>query len=134
MNHLDRVSSLAWLMTSIAIIAGSSTYSLGTLSRPGPAFLPLWCGIVMAILSLVIFGQAVLIGRGRPTGEKEGSLLTARWPRLAEALFILLAYAFLLELFGYLMMTFLFMLFVLKVVEPTKWRTALFEAVLETGA
>jgi hypothetical protein len=133
MNPLNKVSSLAWLMASIAIIAGSSAYSLGTLSRPGPAFLPLGCGIIMTVLSLVVFGQAVLRDKGKATKNEEGSLLTARWPRLVAALAILFAYAFLLEFFGYLMMTLVFMLFVLKVVEPVDWRTAILEAGLAAG-
>ena len=47
---------------------------------------------------------------------------------------ILFAYAFLVEFFGYLMMTLVFLLFVLKVVEPANWRTAILEAVLAAGA
>jgi putative tricarboxylic transport membrane protein len=133
MNRLDKVSSFAWLMASVAIIAGSSVYSLGTLSRPGPAFLPLGCGIIMAVLSLVVFGQAVLRDKGRASKNEEDSVLTTRWPRLVAALAILFAYAFLLEFFGYPMMTLAFMLFVLKVVEPADWWTAILEAVLATG-
>jgi len=133
MNRVDKVSSFAWLMASMAIIAGSSAYSLGTLSRPGPAFLPLGCGIIMAVLSLVVFGQAVLRDKGKATKNEEGSLLTARWPRLVAALAILFAYAFLLEFFGFAMMTLVFMLFVLKVVDPADWWTAILEAVLAAG-
>ena len=47
-------------MASIAIIVGSSFYSFGTISHPGPAFLPLWCGIIIAALSLIVFIKAVL--------------------------------------------------------------------------
>ncbi len=134
MNRPDKISSSAWVMISMVIIAGSSAYSFGTPSRPGPAFLPLSCGIIMAVLSLVIFGQAVLKGKGKAKKEKEGSPFTTRWPRLVAVLAILFAYAFLLEFFGYLMMTLVFMLFVLKVVEPANWRTAILEAVLAAGA
>ena len=52
---------------------------------------------------------------------------------MVAALAILFAYAFLLEFFGYLMMTLVFMLFVLKVVEPADWWTAILEAVLAAG-
>ena len=52
---------------------------------------------------------------------------------MVAALAILFAYAFLLEFFGYPMMTLVFMLFVLKVVEPADWRTAILEAVLAAG-
>jgi putative tricarboxylic transport membrane protein len=132
MNRYDKVSSLAWLMASIAIIVGSSHYPVGSWSRPGPAFLPLLCGIIMAALSLVVFVQAMLRDSKEAKAEAEGSFFTPRWTRLITTLIILFAYAFLLEPLGYILMTFVFMLFVLKVVEPTKWTTSLIVAVLTT--
>lgn len=128
----DKVSSLTWLVCSIGIILGSLAYSFGRWSHPGPAFLPLLCGIIMAALSLIIFVQAILKDKAGAKKKEEGSFLTARWGKLVSALIILFAYAFFFEIFGFLTMTFVFMLFVLKVVEPTKWRTALIASVLTT--
>jgi hypothetical protein len=128
----DKVSSLAWLAGSMGIIVGSLAYSFGTWSQPGPAFLPLLCGAVMAILSLVIFAQSILTDRRGDKGRGGGSFFTARWAKLAAALMILFAYSFFLERFGFPMMTFIFMIFTLKVVEPTGWRKALLVSVLAT--
>lgn len=86
----------------------------------------------MAALSLVVFGQAIIKDKAEAKRKEESSFFTARWGKLIAALFILLAYAFLLEILGFLMMTFVFMLFTLKVVEPTKWRTTLLSSVLAT--
>jgi putative tricarboxylic transport membrane protein len=132
MHQFQKVSSLAWLVVSLAIIVGSSAYPVGTLSHPGPSFLPFSCGIIMAVLSAIVFFQAM--GAGREKEKKREPFLTTRWPKLAAALFILFGYTFLLESFGYILMTFIFMFFVLKVVEPVKWRAALLEAVLAAGA
>jgi putative tricarboxylic transport membrane protein len=132
MNRVDHVSSMILLIVSIAIIAGSLSYALGTLSSPGPGFLPLACGLIMAGLSLVVFVQAVSKGK-KETGREGEAFWTSRWPKLAAALIILLAYSFLLETLGYVLMTFVFLLFVLKVVEPTPWGSALLESVLATG-
>lgn len=115
-------------MASIAIIVGSSFYSFGTISHPGPAFLPLWCGIIIAALSLIVFIKAVLKDKIKAIEEKESSFLTSRWPKLLATLIILFTYAFLLELFGFLVTAFISILLMLKVVEPTKWRTAVIEA------
>jgi len=133
MNRPGKTSSLAWALISIAIVAGSSAYPSGTLSRPGPAFLPMCCGLIMTVLSLITLGQAFRKDKRKATEEKQDSSLTARWPRLVAAVAILLAYAFLVDFLGYLMMTLVFMLFVLKIVEPANWRTALLEAVLAAG-
>ena len=132
MHQLEKVSSLAWLIVSLAIIVGSSAYPVGTFSHPGPSFLPLSCGLIMALLSAIVFFQA-MAGR-KEKEEKREPFLTARWPKLGAAIFILFGYAFLLDSFGYILMTFIFMFFVLKGVEPVKWGTALLEAVLAAGA
>ena len=47
MDRYDRISSLFLMAISLIIIGGSLTYSVGTWSKRGPAFLPLWCGIIM---------------------------------------------------------------------------------------
>ena len=133
MNRFEKKSSLLWLISSLIIIGGASTYPFGTWSRPGPGFLPLLCGIVMAVLSAVVLLQALWESRRIEKKAKGEPFLPARWPKLALALIILLGYGFLLEVGGYLLVTFTFMLLVLKVVEPLQWRTALVEAFLATG-
>ena len=129
----DKISSLVWLIGSIAIIAGSLVYSFGSWAHPGPAFLPLWCGIVMAALSLIVFIQAIRKDKAATEEKEESSFFTARWGKLVAALIILFAYAFLFETLGFVLVTFVFMLLVLKVVEPTKWSTALIVSVLTTA-
>lgn len=127
MNRYDKISSLIWFMVSIGIILGSLNYPFGSFSHPGPAFLPLFSGIVMAVLSLIVFFQAMQRSQKEEKGEP---FLTNQWPKLVAALFILIAYSFLLNYMGYPLTTFIFMLFSLKVVEPKRWRTALLESAL----
>lgn len=132
MNHFEKASSLAWLIVSLAIVAGSSTYSFGTWSRPGPAFLPLWCGIIMAVFSATIYIQATLKSRKEARAKEKVSFLPSRWPKLVAVLVVLCAYALLIESLGFLAITFITMLALLKLVEQTKGWTALTEAVLAT--
>ncbi len=132
MNRYDKASSLVWLAASVAIMVGSSAYSFGTWAHPGPAFLPLLCGLSMAVFSLIIFIQS--LGKIRPEGEGAGSFFTPLWPRLAVALTMLLAYTFLLEPLGFIPMTFIFMFGVLRWIGKIHWATALLEAFIATAA
>jgi putative tricarboxylic transport membrane protein len=128
----EKVSSSVWFSLSLAIIIGSCFYNYGTWSHPGPAFLPLWCGIIMAILSSIIFLRALWEDKiGRWTKGKD-SFLTSRWPKLVIVIFILSVFAVLLETLGFIIMTFVSMFGLLKVVGKIKWRIALIEAALAT--
>ena len=49
MDRYDRISSLFLVGVSLTIIGGSLAYSVGTWSKPGPAFLPLGCGVIMRL-------------------------------------------------------------------------------------
>jgi len=134
MNPCDKISSLIWLAASIVIILGSLAYSVGTWSQPGPAFLPLLCGLAIAFFSVIIFVQALWGGRGEAKMKPELAFFTPLWPNLAIVLITLLAYTFLLETLGFIMMTFLFMFIVLKWVGRIRWGTALLEAFITTAA
>jgi putative tricarboxylic transport membrane protein len=132
MNRYDKASSLLWLAASVIITVGSSAYSFGSWSHPGPAFLPLLCGLSMVVFSLIIFIQS--LGKIRPEGEGAGSFFTPLWPRLAVALTMLLAYTFLLEPLGFILTTFIFMLGVLRWIGKIRWATALLVAFIATAA
>jgi putative tricarboxylic transport membrane protein len=127
-NPFDKKSSLVWFFFSLLVILGSTKYSFGVLSRPGPGFLPMLCGITMASLSLMVFLRAVWQEK-KGAKIKGEAFLTSRWPKIVTVLIFLLAYWFFLETLGYLVMTFIFIILVLKVVDPGSWRSALIEAV-----
>lgn len=69
-------------------------------------------------------------------GEGEGSRLffTDRWPKLLGTVAILICYYFFLEILGYILCTFGLMLFLLRVVETTRWKIVFLEASLATAA
>ncbi len=57
MKNNDQRSSLFWLAAGLAIAVYSRKYGLGTLSSPGPGFLPFLTGLAIAGLALVVFFQ-----------------------------------------------------------------------------
>jgi len=134
MNRYDKISGFVWLGVSLGIIASTSHYNFGTLGKPGTGFVPLLSGVIMAGLSLGIILQAALKGKEENKEKEKGSFFNARWPKLVAALIILFAYALLLDILGFILATFALVLFLLKIVEPTKWHTALSQAAVTTGA
>ena len=66
MKNNDQRSSIIWLVIGVAIAVYSGKYGLGTMSSPGPGFLPLISGVAIAGLALVVFFQQFF----KPAREK----------------------------------------------------------------
>ena len=91
---------------------------------PGPGFLPFLCGIVLIVLSLTVLIPALGWGRQKKDDEGEpGKFFPERgsWIRLSFAVTALVLYTIFLPLLGFLLSTFVFMLFTLRLMKPQKW-------------
>ena len=127
MERLDKISSLCLFLLGLGISIQSYKLSLGTPGEPGPGLFPMLSGIILGALSLLILAKTLLTSENRPKPF---------WPdkkAIRKIIFVilnLLFYAIFLEYLGFLLCTFLSMLFFLKVIEPQKWFPAIFFAVV----
>lgn len=100
----DRTSSLVWLGFAFLICIESLRLPLGSARDPGPGFLPLLVGVILAGLSVICFLQA----RGGPSDGLKGSWYSPRrWKHLLGILSSLVVYALVLDILGFLISTFL---------------------------
>ena len=118
------MSSLVWLILAICICIESSRLSFGSFHNPGPGFLPLLVGLILGIFSLIVFLQATLSGKPQeslpPWYPKE------RWRKLIWVLIALFSYAVCLETLGFLISTFLLLVFLFRYgMEPKRWVVAI---------
>lgn len=97
----------------------SAKLPFGTVHKPGEGFFPWWTSAVLDLLALVLLIQA-LTSRSSTGRERSG-----RIARVAALLVILAAYTFLLDALGYLLCTFLLVLFMLRATDPQRWTIAL---------
>ena len=109
MRRLDLQSSFFWMILSAVTVFLSSKLPFGSVANPGAGFLPLLVGILMLLLSLILFVQSSL------KREKERKALWAKGGtgRVLLILASLIVYGFLLESLGFILMTFLLMGFLL---------------------
>jgi len=101
------------------------------MNKPGPGFFPFSAGLVMLILSLAALFQSI---KKRNNLEKATRQEPFRWWNIVIILAAVTAYAFSLEKVGFLINTFLFMCFLLKVVEPQTWKTAILGGLISAVA
>jgi hypothetical protein len=111
---VDRVAGVALVLVGLVTIWESRAFPLGSLHRPGPAYMP----VLLAVL-LIVFGAAVFVmgRRGRPLGE-------IGWPEWRHAVAIFAACAFAawaLERLGYRVTMAIVVAFLLLGLERKGW-------------
>ncbi len=98
---------------------------------PGAGFLPFWLAVILAVLAAILFGSAVR----RPATEKDQKAIFPGKQALLSIAGVMIGlgvYISLIEVLGYLLDTFLLVLFLMKVVERQRWRLSLIVSVCTT--
>jgi putative tricarboxylic transport membrane protein len=128
MKKPDLFSSLFWMVLALCLIFWGYGLELGTLSEPESGFIIFWAGILMFGLS----GAVCLITlRQRKTMLEEKPLwVGSGWLKVVWVTAALALYAYVLTPLGFLMSTFLFLLFLFRIYEPQKWLTAIWVSAL----
>ena len=129
----DKWSSLVWLGIAILICIGSLGLSLGTFRNPGPGFLSFFAGLIAGVLALIVHLQS----RGLPSSaEKSNPFWTdrSRGRKMVLTVLALLGYAVIMNYLGFLMSTFIFLVFLLRVIEPQRWPVALLGSLVASTA
>jgi putative tricarboxylic transport membrane protein len=114
----DMIGGLTWFLLGFGYCLGAIKYKLGTFQVPGPGFVPFLAGALLATLGLVLFISNGL--KGKPRFE-EGLRKKQQARNLLFPLVALLLYALFLEWLGFLLDTFLFLLFLFKMAKPKIW-------------
>jgi putative tricarboxylic transport membrane protein len=128
MKKADLITGIVLLVLAGLVIWGSWEMPSSATFGPGPAFLPFWLGVLLAVFATILFVSTW----SRQTTEKDSEpVFPAK-----QALFVitlvlvgLAGYILLIEVLGYLVDTFLFIVFLMKAVEREKWPLTLMVAV-----
>lgn len=126
MRKYNLITGIIWLILAILILGAAIRLDLGTLHFPGPGFFPFLTAIPLAFLACLLIWETIA-GKSRPAKEnKEVWAADTDWRKIIFSLAALIIYALLLEKAGYILGTFLLMLFLFKSIEPQKWGVAIF--------
>ncbi len=118
MKRNDAISSLVWMSLAAYICIESVRLPVGSWRDPGSGFFPLLSGIFLGLLSGLTFIKAFL-QKKEDGGETWYS--KHKWKSLTAVLVVLFGYAFFLEIFGFLLSTFLLLIFLFRGIEPQRW-------------
>jgi len=119
----DQKSSLAWFAFALYIcVETARKLPIGTWGDPGPGFWPLGAGLILGGLAALVFLKSL---PGKFSGEKVPWYPLHTWKQIVAVLLALLLYAATMEFLGFLLGTFLLLIFLFRVAEPQRWTVAL---------
>jgi putative tricarboxylic transport membrane protein len=116
----DYAGSLFLLGIGFYVCIGGCKVGFGTFQEPGAGFIFIFCGSVLIILSVI----DLLTIRFKRVEYKRTIWTVLNWQKVVLVVAGLSAYVYLFEWLGFVLSTFLLLLFLYRAVEPTKWWTA----------
>jgi len=133
MKRRNVIQAIFWMFLGITISIWSATFPFGDWNNLGPALFPLVFGLILILLGSILLSQNVTKKEVGPR-ETVGPVVTDRveFIRIALILGGMLLSAALLESVGFILTMFFLILFLMKAVQPQKWRAALFYALVSS--
>jgi len=126
-DKYDRISGLFWLFLGIFILGGARRYSFGSFQEPGGGLYPTLLGSLMIIMAIFLLANSPKAkGEEGPAWDRQGGGLR----RCVLTLCGLLIIPFLFHLIGFFPTMFLFILFMMRVILPLPWVTAVATSVI----
>ena len=135
MKNRDLIGALFWIVFGAIFAVGACEYKLFKSGIPGPGFLPFMVAVCLIVLSVDVLTRTFSKANGEGDTAVGGRIFPEKnsLRRLSSALLSLFFYAVCLKYLGYILTTFLFMIVVLKSIEPVKWKITLIFSALITG-
>jgi hypothetical protein len=118
----DIFGALFWLLFAIYIVIKSYGIGLGKWSMPGPGYFPFGAALLFGIISLLFLIKTL---RKAPSEEIPPSITKERWQKVVLTLIAIIVYVLFLSWIGFIICTFLLVVFFLRVVASQRWFTAI---------
>ena len=116
-------SSILWLLFSVIVCIESYKLNIGTLHNPGPGFYPFCIGLTLILFSLIVLLSSIFLQKEEASQEKTGEKSNIK--DILLVVISLFLYAIVYEHLGFVLSTFLFIIFILKIIERKKWLIAI---------
>jgi hypothetical protein len=127
MRRADQITGVVMLIFAAALMEGGRRMPPSNTFGPGAGFLPFWLGIIMAILSILLFVSATR--ESRKDGDRSPFPDWRTGVAVVATLAGLAAYNLFIERLGFLVSTTLLSAFLVGVIERERWYTTAVVAV-----
>jgi len=125
----NRIGSIFWLIIGSYVAISAYRLGLGKFDQPGPGFIFFLASILLIALSLIDIGMTSIKMPKMDEGNDENILWEGvRWQKVLLLLAGISIYICMFNYLGFILSTFLLMIFLFKVVEATKWWISIFSS------
>jgi putative tricarboxylic transport membrane protein len=128
MRRHDLLSSIIFFCVGLFIAFYAPRFGIGSLSTPGTGFMPFLTGLIICAFATTIFIQA-LLDKSR---KVEKIWAGVKFQKLVLSVLMLIVYAFLLELLGFIIDSFLLIIFLTWYMGSQTWKKSLLCGVLSS--
>jgi hypothetical protein len=133
MKTQSRLASIFWILIGVYVAIHGYWLGLGHLHSPGPGFIFFLAAVLLIVLSatelLITFIENAAMGEEKREAPVWSGV---HWQKILLVLIAVSAYVYFLNRAGFLVSTFLLMLFLFKAIEPTRWWIAIFSSIVTT--
>lgn len=125
------INDLVWISFAVAVCLGGLKLGFGSFHSPQAGFMPFLAGLLLAVLALADLGQGLLNKWKR---DKSDKVIWAdiHWGKLLITLGALILYTYLFSTLGFLIGTFLLLLFLYQIMERRSWGIVLTASAVTT--
>jgi len=127
----NRIGSIFWLIIGVYTAISAYKLGVGKFNQPGPGFIFFLASLFLIILSLIDVGVTFT---GKPKIDKDKDdksiWLGVRWQKVLLLLVGITIYICVFNFLGFILSTFLLMIFLFKAVDPTKWWISIFSSLI----
>ncbi len=131
MKRNNIVGGIFFLMVGLIFAVYSRSVDIGDWSEPGAGFLPFYGGLVMIGMAVLLVLNS-LVGKDARTAIDPFFPESDSWKRVLSTFLALVGYNVLLRPLGFVLVTFLFVAFLVKFIFPESWVKSLTTAALAT--
>jgi putative tricarboxylic transport membrane protein len=126
--NLNFLSAIIWLVLATAIATECLRLGIGGFRSPDAGLFPFLTAALLGLFSLWLLIDSLLQKNRHPTENRIVWGKETKWRNILLTLGALVAYAFALNPIGYLLTTFLFLLFLFRQIGPQRWIVAILGA------
>ncbi len=120
----EQIGGFFWLAVSIFVCYESIKSDIGSLSAPGPGFLPFWSAFALGVFAVILIIYSS-VKRQLRLGVAD-MWRGLHWGKAIAGFCALFIYPLLLSKLGYLVATFIFVFFVMCIINRSRlWRHGL---------